>query len=161
MSGAAAGHPGGDAGGAVGAARVCGPAYPLAARLLASALVLALCATGASVLLETLAAPAASSATPSAATWGFIAAVVGVIGFGWWVILASRSCIDDEHIEQTGPWRKRVRLADISRVKLVRVPGLERVIVPRLVVRTSDGLTTFAVGDPAVLRRVRLLVEGR
>jgi hypothetical protein len=74
--------------------------------------------------------------------------------------MTSQTRFDGESIEQTWLWRKKVMLAEISQLKLIRVRGLEWLIVPRLVVRTGFGLTTFHAGDPAVLARFKLLAHG-
>ena len=72
-----------------------------------------------------------------------------------------RTSCDGLAIEQTWLWRKKVRLADITQIKLISVPGLNWLVVPRLVVRTGFGLTTFHAGDPAVYSRFKLLAYGR
>ena len=91
----------------------------------------------------------------------FLLAVLVVIGTGYWGILTSRTRFDGQSIEQSWLWRKRVELAEITQVKLIRVPGMAWLIVPRLVVRTSFGLTTFHAGDAAVLEQFRRLAHGK
>lgn len=136
---------------------VSGPSFPMAVKALATMLVIALVAFGAMSLIS----PAGEPATLlSARDIGFLAALALVIGSGYWGILTSRTSIDGERIEQTWLWHKSVDIADITQLKLVRVPGLDWLVVPRLVIRTGFGLTTFQTGDPAVLSRFRLLAHG-
>lgn len=96
----------------------------------------------------------------AAGEWGFLVAVAAVVGSGYWGILTSRTSCDGQCIEQTWLWRKKVNIADITQVKLISVPGLSWLVVPRLVVRAGYGLTTFHAGDPAVHARFRLLARG-
>ncbi len=133
-----------------------GPAFPIAVKALATAMMLALVVAGVGASLG------ASAAGPrlDAADWAFLLAVVVVVGSGYWGIMTSQTRFDGESIEQTWLWRKKVMLAEISQLKLIRVRGLEWLIVPRLVVRTGFGLTTFHAGDPAVLARFKLLAHG-
>ncbi|GEM_PF-2761479 len=125
---------------------------------MANALVLALIVFGSMTLTG---ASETQARALAASEWGLLAAVAAVIGSGYWGILTSRTCCDGECIEQSGLWRRKVRIADITQVKLIAVPGLSWLVVTRLVVRTGHGLTTFHAGDPAVLLRFRLLAHGR
>ncbi len=93
---------------------------------------------------------------------------LGVIGFlallilaGYWGIITSRTRIDGSGIRQTWLWEKQVKLAEITQLKLIHVPGLSWLIAPRLVVRTQGiGLTTFHVADPKLLEACRKLAYG-
>lgn len=136
---------------------VSGPSFTWLSKLLATALVVALL-VGAGML--SIRQPDSLQESLGAQEWGFLLAVAGVIGSGYWGILTSRTCCDGLSIEQTWLWRKQVRIADITQVKLISVPGLEWLVVPRLVVRTGFGLTTFHAGDPLVLARFKLLAHG-
>jgi hypothetical protein len=87
--------------------------------------------------------------------------LIAAIVFGYWGILSSRTSVDGHFIRQSGPWPKQVELAQITRLKLIHVPGLDWLVAPRLVVRCgSFGLTTFHVADPKVLAAVKLLAYG-
>ena len=136
---------------------VSGPSFPVAVKALATILVVALVAFGSTTLISPV---GEATRSLTARDIGFLAALALVIGSGYWGILTSRTSIDGEHIEQTWLWHKTVDIADITQLKLVRVPGLDWLVVPRLVVRTGFGLTTFQAGDPAVLSRFRLLAHG-
>lgn len=76
-------------------------------------------------------------------------------------ILTSRTGIDGQTIHQRGLWSKEVRLADITQIKLIALPGLGWLIAPRLVVRAGGlTVTTFHAGDPRVLAAFRRLAYG-
>ncbi len=137
---------------------VSGPSFPIAIKLMASALILAVVVFG----WLALTGPSGTQAGTLAATeWGFVIAAVAAVAAGYWGIMTSRTRCDGECIEQTWLWRKRVRIADISQLKLISIPGLDWIVVPRLVVRTGFGFTTFHAGDPAVLARFRQLAYGQ
>ena len=93
---------------------------------------------------------------------------LGVIGFlavlilaAYRGILTSRTRIDGLGIEQTWLWQKKVKLAEITQLKLIHVPSLSWLIAPRLVVRTHGiGVTTFHVADPQLLEACRKLAYG-
>lgn len=131
-----------------------GPAFPATVKALATALMAALLISGSMALSGV---PRATTA-PTAGAWVAAAAIVAVIVTGYWSVLTSRTSCDGVRIEQTGPWRRSVEIAEITRVVLVRVRGLEGLVVPRLVVRTKRGLATFHAGDPSVLARFEALV---
>lgn len=135
-----------------------GPSFPLAIKALATALILGLLVSGVLALTGQSAPPRHA---PEAGEWAFLLGVVAVIGSGYWGILTSRTRIGPQYIEQSWLWHKRVSIADITQVKLISLPGLDWIFVPRLVVRTGFGLTTFHTADPAVLARFRLLAHGR
>ena len=134
---------------------VSGPAFPPLVKALASLLVTAL----------VVSATMALSGEPGIhrmqfRDWAFLAAAALVVGSGWWSVQTSQTRIDGVVIEQTWMWRKRVEIVEIREVKLIDVPGLGWLIVPRLMVRSGFGVTIFHAGDPAVLARFRLLAHG-
>ena len=55
---------------------------------------------------------------------------------------------------------EKVAIADITQVKLMRVPRLDWPVIPLLVVRAGHGLTTFQAGGAAVHSQLRLLPHG-
>jgi len=135
--------------------RVSGPAFPVTVKLLATAIMVALAVAGVAAVTDGPAGPALAFKD-----WAFLLAVVAVIGSGYWGIVTSRTQFDGVTIQQSWLWPKKVNLADISQVKLISIPGLGWLIVPRLVVRTGFGLTTFHAGDAAVLAQFRRLAHG-
>lgn len=138
--------------------RVSGPSFPATVKVLATALVLALLVYGSRALAGSSPTRVADMALGD---WALLSVLGTVIAVGYWGILSGRTRIDGEFITQSGPWHKQVRIADITQLKLVSVPGLNGLVVPRLVVRTRSGLTTFHAGDPAVFARFRQLAHGR
>lgn len=146
-------HPGG-----LGLDAVSGPSFPVSVKTMATAMMLVLLVSGSMTLLGPAQVPSPALA---AGEWLFLVAVTAVIGTGYWSIVTGRTSCDGQTIEQTWLWRKKVRLVDITQIKLISVPGLNWLVVPRLVVRTGYGLTTFHAGDPAVYARFKLLAHGR
>ena len=91
----------------------------------------------------------------------FAMIAVAIVAVGFWGVLYSRTMIDDLEIRQSGLLPRRIALADIGQLKLIRVRGLEWLITPRLVVRARGaGLSTFYCADPGVLRAVEQLAYG-
>lgn len=92
----------------------------------------------------------------------FLAAAGAVVAFGGWTVLTSETSIDGEAIRQETWWSKKVALADLTQVKLVRVPGWDAIVVPRLLVRTKGlGVTTFTAGDAQLVEAFHELAVGR
>lgn len=137
------------------AAPVCGPAFPPLTKAIASVVMAAVAAGGLRA--------ADQNGWPglTAPGWLFLGTVVAVVVYGWWVVLTSTVCIDATSIRQTWLWTKQVRLAEMSQLKLVQVPGLSWLLVPRLVVRAGGGLTTFHAGTPALVSAFRRLAYGQ
>jgi hypothetical protein len=97
----------------------------------------------------------------SNSTQVFMALALLVILFGYAGILRSRTSVDGRCIRQTWLWHKEVRLAEITQLKLIQVPGLNWFIAPRLIVRSGAlGLTTFHVADEQVLAALKKLAYG-
>lgn len=86
---------------------------------------------------------------------------VAIVAVGYWGVLYSRTTIDGLEIRQSGLLPRRVALADIGQLKLIRVRRLEWLVTPRLVVRArGSGLSTFYCADPNVLQAVEQLAYG-
>ena len=91
----------------------------------------------------------------------FLMAATGVVLSGYWGILTSRTRFDGERIVQSWLWRKEVRVSEITQLKLIYVPGLTWILVPRLIVRSGGlTLTTFHLADAQVLASCRRLAYG-
>jgi len=126
---------------------LCGPAFPLGARLLASLLV-------ASVLYWAV----RSHEALAGVEWnGWTAAVVGgalalVLWSTAW-IWRSRTWVDAQGIGQSWIRDKRVAWQDIAQARLVALPYLDALVTPRLVVRPrGGGVVVFHCADRRVLQ---------
>jgi hypothetical protein len=133
-----------------------GPSFPVAIKSVATVLTASVVVWGALTIDEL--AQARLEAGPIA----FLVAVLLVVGTGYWGILTSRTGIDGEFIRQRWLWTKEVRIADITSLKLIHVPGLAWLMVPRLMVRARGtvGMTTFPSADPRVIAAFRRLGYG-
>lgn len=92
----------------------------------------------------------------------FVLIAAAIVATGYWQLLYSRTRIDATHLHQgCGPLRRRVALADIAQLRLMRVRGLEWLITPRLVVRSrSMGKSSFYAADERVLQAFEALAYG-
>jgi len=91
----------------------------------------------------------------------FVLIAAAVVVAGYWTVLYSRTAIDDGEIRQSGLLPRRVALADIGQLKLIRVRGLEWLVTPRLVVRArGSGMSTFYCADARVLAAAEQLAYG-
>ena len=132
-----------------------GPSFAVGTQWLATALVLALTV----LAWRNLDHPLVRELVTQLSVLALIAVAIVVVGY--WGVLYSRTSIDGLEIRQSGLLPRRVALADIGQLKLIRVRGLEWLITPRLVVRTrGSGMSTFYCADPAVLRAVEQLAYG-
>ena len=120
-----------------------GPSFPPLLKALAGGLVLALVSMAAPLLFTGALAHIGSAA------WLALGVAAAVVVTNLWNILAGRTRVSAHFIEQTG-WRtQRVALADVTRVKLILLPGLTWLVVPRIVLRTrSPGAWSFAGATP-------------
>jgi hypothetical protein len=133
-----------------------GPAFPVSIRLLASVLVMGLAVSGLSLAAEGRWRELSSDG------WILLTAALVVVGAGYCAILVSRTRIDGTHIRQSWLWRKEVALADITQLKLIQLPGLSWLVVPRLLVRARGMAlpTTFQLGSAALVGACHRLAYG-
>jgi hypothetical protein len=69
-----------------------------------------------------------------------------------WCILSSVTTLTPTHLKQTFVWNKELELRELAYVKLIRVPGLDWLIAPRLYCRTLLGkFAVFYTADKAML----------
>jgi len=80
----------------------------------------------------------------------------GLAGFmtlwvGWWIVY-SRTRLEGDQLTQTWLWNKRVRVHEVTQLKLVHWRWLDRVMAPRLLVRRRNGAVTwFHAADARLL----------
>jgi hypothetical protein len=88
------------------------------------------------------------------AAWSIMAYTVGHL-------LLGKTRLTSQTLEQTWIWHKKVELRDLAYVKLIRVPGLDAVIAPRLYARTLMGkFTVIYASSPEMIEEFqRLKVE--
>jgi hypothetical protein len=124
------------------------PAFSVVFRALALVIVLG-CTYGVGSLWFAghLTAPTspAGAATKSVYGSGLIWALsaLALLLYTLWCILTSVTTLTHSTIEQTFVWNKKLELRELAYVKLIRVPGLDWLIAPRLYCRTLLG--KFAV----------------
>jgi hypothetical protein len=81
----------------------------------------------------------------------FLAAFVMCVFFAYW-ILRSRTRITSEAVHQTWFADKRMPIADLAMVGVLRFRGLEWLVAPRAHVRTLNGkFAVFHAADPKLL----------
>jgi hypothetical protein len=85
------------------------------------------------------------------AAWGIMAYTVGHV-------LLGKTQLSAQTLEQTWIWHKKVELRDLAYVKLIRVPGLDALIAPRLYARTLMGkFTVIYACDPQMIEEFKRL----
>lgn len=125
-----------------------GPAFSSLHRLLATAMMAAL------VTLGWRAAPEVGAAFDRqwAAVWLVLALAAAAVVAGYITVMTARTRVTATSIEQRGPFRRRIRMIDVTQAKLVCIPRLAWLIVPRLTVRSGGPVATvFRAADIRVL----------
>ena len=75
-----------------------------------------------------------------------------------WCIHTSITTLSASSLDQSFVWNKHVELSDLAYVKLIRIPGLDWLIAPRLYCRTLLGkFSVFYASDPAMIREFERL----
>ncbi len=92
---------------------------------------------------------------------GWTFAAMALLGWTLWAILTSRTSLSSTTLLQTWIWDKSVELNDLAFCKLIRVPGLDWLIAPRLYVRTLMGKISvfYAAQGPLLAEFERLSKE--
>lgn len=125
-----------------GGAALSGPAFSVFFKVLATALVFGSAAWFGKLWL--------AGALPGVLTW-FLAALA-MMFYTWWCVLRSVTTLSNDALHQSWIWDKKLELRELAYGKIVRVPGLDWLIAPRLYARTLMGkFAVFYVADPKML----------
>ena len=90
--------------------------------------------------------------------WAWLAWLLMLITAGY--IQRSRLVLTAERLEQSWMWRKEMGLQDLLLVQILRVPGLDWLIAPRVYVRNMTGkFAFFYCSDPALLSELQRLSQ--
>jgi hypothetical protein len=78
-------------------------------------------------------------------------AAIGVLWMGWWIVY-SRTRLDGDVLSQTWLWNRRAHANEVTQLKLVHLPSLQKIVAPRLLVRRRNGAVAwFHSADPRLL----------
>ena len=85
------------------------------------------------------------------AAWSIMAYTVGHL-------LMGTTTLTSNGLEQTWIWDKKVELRDLAYAKLIRVPGLDWLVAPRLYLRTLMGkFTVIYASNPDMVEEFKRL----
>ena len=130
------------------------PAYTLAFKLLTCGIV----ALAALWLASLWSKGALGSGGSSGQAW-FITALVLMV-YTSWHILTSTTTLDATTLHQSWVWNKKMELRELAYCKLIRLPGLDWLIAPRLYARTLMGkFSVFYAADPRLISEFERLVK--
>jgi hypothetical protein len=97
--------------------------------------------------------------TGTAHAIGWPLAALAIMAWTWWHIQTSKTTLSAEALHQSWIWDKKMELRELAYGKLIRVPGFEWLIAPRLYVRTLLGkFAVFYAADRAMLAEFERLV---
>jgi hypothetical protein len=83
---------------------------------------------------------------------------LALMGYTLYCILTSRTTLTATSLSQDFVWNKHVELRDLAYVKLIRVPGLDWLIAPRLYCRTLLGkFSVFYASDRVMIAELERL----
>jgi hypothetical protein len=137
-----------------GGGPVEGAAYSLLFKLLGTAIV-GSCAVW---LAQLLASGVLASTRTTGVVW--FSAGLAMMAWTWWHILRSRTRVSVEGLYQAWIWDKQMPFDDLAYAKLIRIPGLDWLIAPRLYVRTLMGkFTVFYGATPALVAEFERIVK--
>ncbi len=80
----------------------------------------------------------------------------GIMAYTVIHVIKGQTTMTAQTLEQTWIWHKRVDLRELAYAKLIRFPGLDSVIAPRLYARTLMGkFVVIYASDPTMLAEVK------
>jgi hypothetical protein len=122
------------------------PAYPPLLRVLSVVIVLDV------VGLALWSLPTLRATSWSAGSLALLGlAGMAVVWMGWWVVY-SRTRLEGDVLSQTWIWNRTAHAGEVTQLKMVHWPLLQRVIAPRLLVRRRNGaIAWFHSADPRLL----------
>jgi hypothetical protein len=83
---------------------------------------------------------------------GWLIAALLLLVYTLICILTSRTTLSETHVRQTWVWDKQMPLSELAYVKIIRVPGLDWLIAPRLYARSVLGkFNVFYAADPHMI----------
>lgn len=89
----------------------------------------------------------------------WLSMVLGLMAYTLWHILKSRTALASDGLRQSWLWDKQVLFKELAYIKLIRIPGLDWLIAPRVYTRNLSGKSAvFYVADHAMLAEVNRLV---
>ena len=95
----------------------------------------------------------------TAAALGWPLAALAIMLYTWWKIVTSHTTLTAGALHQSWIWDKKLELRELAYGKLIRVPGLDWLIAPRLYVRTLMGkFAVFYAADAAMIAEFERLV---
>jgi hypothetical protein len=96
----------------------------------------------------------------SSTTLAWFAAALAMMAYTLWHMWRSVTTLDAQRIEKTWVWHKSFDLRDLAYAKLIRVPGLDWLIAPRLYLRTVMGkFAVFYAADPVMIAEFARLAK--
>lgn len=133
------------------------PAFSRFFRLLATALV---AGTGTWMYHLWQAGKLVPAGSTNAMALGWPVGALAIMVYTWWYIQTSRTELTAEALHQSWMWDKKMELRELAYAKLIRVPGLDWLIAPRLYVRTLLGkFAVFYTADRELLVEFERLVR--
>ena len=131
-------------------------AFSLPFRLLATAVVLGTALWMAMLWRAGQLSPAGMSAT---AALGWPLAALAIMAYTWWQIVTSHTTLTASGLHQGWIWDKKMELRELAYGKLIRVPGLDWLVAPRLYLRTLTGkFAVFYAAEPAMIAEFQRLI---
>jgi hypothetical protein len=92
------------------------------------------------------------------ASSGWLGAALCLMLVTEWFILRGTTKLNQDSIEQSWVWTKRVAMHDLAYAKLIRIRGLEWLLAPRLYTKTfSNKLIVFYAAGPDMLAEFQRL----